>query len=101
MRSPFCALALYKNHSKVISGFKALRQARAPMMELEPATGPSAGTLLSWVRAPQPMPRPDGGPVSLGSTFCGLAIYKNQTKPQQDDLRLYGSSSGQGANDGA
>ncbi|GFO20009.1 hypothetical protein PoB_004651400 [Plakobranchus ocellatus] len=37
----------------------------------------SAGTLLSPVRAPLPAPWPDGGPESLRSPCCGLAIYKN------------------------
>ncbi|GFN91420.1 hypothetical protein PoB_001792600 [Plakobranchus ocellatus] len=37
----------------------------------------SAGTLLSRVRAPLPAPWPDGGPESLRSPCCGLAIYKN------------------------
>ncbi|GFO28642.1 hypothetical protein PoB_005514700 [Plakobranchus ocellatus] len=36
----------------------------------------SAGTLLSRVRAPLPAPWPDGGPESLRSPCCGLAIYK-------------------------
>ncbi|GFO29075.1 hypothetical protein PoB_005558000 [Plakobranchus ocellatus] len=35
-----------------------------------------AGTLLSRVRAPLPAPWPDGGPESLRSPCCGLAIYK-------------------------
>ncbi|GFO49796.1 hypothetical protein PoB_007630100 [Plakobranchus ocellatus] len=39
----------------------------------------SAGTLLSRVRAPPPAPWPDGGPESLRSPCCGLAIYKTQT----------------------
>ncbi|GFN85795.1 hypothetical protein PoB_001230100 [Plakobranchus ocellatus] len=34
----------------------------------------SAGTLLSRVRAPPPAPWPDGGPESLRSPCCGLAI---------------------------
>ncbi|GFN80485.1 hypothetical protein PoB_000699100 [Plakobranchus ocellatus] len=37
----------------------------------------SAGTLLSRVRAPLPAAWPDGGPESLRSPYCGLAIYKN------------------------
>ncbi|GFO36993.1 hypothetical protein PoB_006349800 [Plakobranchus ocellatus] len=37
----------------------------------------SAGTLLSRVRALLPAPWPDGGPKSLRSPCCGLAIYKN------------------------
>ncbi|GFN79341.1 hypothetical protein PoB_000584700 [Plakobranchus ocellatus] len=37
----------------------------------------SAGTLLSRVRAPLPAPWPDGGPESLRSRCCGLAMYKN------------------------
>ncbi|GFO50573.1 hypothetical protein PoB_007707800 [Plakobranchus ocellatus] len=79
----------------------------------------SAGTLLSWFRAPTPTPRSEGGPESLRSPCCGLAIHKNQIKavvvsspatdapawrrrtkeasPEQDDLRLSGSPSGQGA----
>ncbi|GFN89764.1 hypothetical protein PoB_001627000 [Plakobranchus ocellatus] len=40
----------------------------------------SAGTFLSRVRAPPPAPWPDGGPESLRSPCCGLAIYK---KPSQ------------------
>ncbi|GFO46570.1 hypothetical protein PoB_007307500 [Plakobranchus ocellatus] len=39
----------------------------------------SAGTLLSRVRAPPTAPWPDGGPESLRSPCCGLAIYKNPT----------------------
>ncbi|GFO02612.1 hypothetical protein PoB_002911700 [Plakobranchus ocellatus] len=38
----------------------------------------SAGTLLARVRAPLPAPWPDGGPESLRSPCCGLAIYKTQ-----------------------
>ncbi|GFO30287.1 hypothetical protein PoB_005679200 [Plakobranchus ocellatus] len=34
----------------------------------------SAGTLLSRVRAPPPAPWPDGGPESLRSPCCGLAL---------------------------
>ncbi|GFN77709.1 hypothetical protein PoB_000421500 [Plakobranchus ocellatus] len=41
----------------------------------------SAGTLLSRVRAPLPAPWPDGGPESLRSPCCGLAIYKNSNPP--------------------
>ncbi|GFO38112.1 hypothetical protein PoB_006461700 [Plakobranchus ocellatus] len=37
----------------------------------------SAGTILSRVRTPPPAPWPDGGPESLRSPCCGLAIYKN------------------------
>ncbi|GFO43154.1 hypothetical protein PoB_006965900 [Plakobranchus ocellatus] len=40
----------------------------------------SAGTLLSRVRAPLPAPWPDGGPKSLRSPCCGLAIYKKLKK---------------------
>ncbi|GFO48098.1 hypothetical protein PoB_007460300 [Plakobranchus ocellatus] len=36
----------------------------------------SAGILLSRVRAPPPTPLPDGGPESLRSPYCGLAVYK-------------------------
>ncbi|GFO48989.1 hypothetical protein PoB_007549400 [Plakobranchus ocellatus] len=39
----------------------------------------SAGTLLSRVRAQPPASWSDGGPESLRSPCCGLAIYKNQT----------------------
>ncbi|GFO21980.1 low-density lipoprotein receptor-related protein [Plakobranchus ocellatus] len=39
----------------------------------------SAGTPLSRVRAPLPAPWPDGGPESLRSPCCGLAIYKKLT----------------------
>ncbi|GFN98609.1 hypothetical protein PoB_002511500 [Plakobranchus ocellatus] len=41
----------------------------------------SAGTFLSQVRAPPPASRPDEGPESLRSSYCRLAIYKNQNKP--------------------
>ncbi|GFO32452.1 hypothetical protein PoB_005895700 [Plakobranchus ocellatus] len=41
----------------------------------------SAGTLLSQVRAPPPAPWPDGGPESLRSPCCGLAVYINQIGP--------------------
>ncbi|GFO04810.1 hypothetical protein PoB_003131500 [Plakobranchus ocellatus] len=34
----------------------------------------SAGTFLSRVRAPPPAPWPNGGPESLRSLRCGLAI---------------------------
>ncbi|GFO00670.1 hypothetical protein PoB_002717500 [Plakobranchus ocellatus] len=37
----------------------------------------SARTLLSRVRAQLLAPWPDGGPESLRSPCCGLAIYKN------------------------
>ncbi|GFO28615.1 histone-lysine N-methyltransferase SETMAR [Plakobranchus ocellatus] len=37
----------------------------------------SAGTILSHVRAPLPATWPDGGPESLRSPCCRLAIYKN------------------------
>ncbi|GFN99947.1 hypothetical protein PoB_002645300 [Plakobranchus ocellatus] len=53
----------------------------------------SAGTFLWRVRAPSLAPCPDGGPESLRSPCCGLAIYKKQTKhlckakdPQLPDL---------------
>ncbi|GFN94107.1 hypothetical protein PoB_002061300 [Plakobranchus ocellatus] len=41
----------------------------------------SVGTFLSRVRAPLPAPWPDGGPESLRSPCCGLAIYKKKLKP--------------------
>ncbi|GFN90778.1 hypothetical protein PoB_001728400 [Plakobranchus ocellatus] len=40
----------------------------------------SAGILLSRVRAPPTAPWPVGGPESLRSPCCGLAIYKNPTQ---------------------
>ncbi|GFO33459.1 endonuclease-reverse transcriptase [Plakobranchus ocellatus] len=40
----------------------------------------SAGTLLSRVRAPLPAPWPGGGPKSLRSPCCGMAIYKSKTQ---------------------
>ncbi|GFN92950.1 hypothetical protein PoB_001945600 [Plakobranchus ocellatus] len=40
----------------------------------------SAGTLLSRVRAPLLAPWPDGGPESLRSPCCGLAIYTKTQK---------------------
>ncbi|GFN80013.1 tonsoku-like protein [Plakobranchus ocellatus] len=39
----------------------------------------SAGTLLLRVRALPSVPGPEGGPKSLKSSCCGLAIYKNPT----------------------
>ncbi|GFO47998.1 hypothetical protein PoB_007450300 [Plakobranchus ocellatus] len=49
----------------------------------------SAGTLLSRVRAPLPAPWPDGGPESLRSPCCGLAIYKKlKLTFQLEDLSL-------------
>ncbi|GFO13774.1 hypothetical protein PoB_004027900 [Plakobranchus ocellatus] len=42
----------------------------------------SAGTLLSRVRAPLPASWPDGGPESLRSSCCGLAIYKKLNLPK-------------------
>ncbi|GFO48497.1 hypothetical protein PoB_007500200 [Plakobranchus ocellatus] len=38
----------------------------------------SAWTLLSRFRALPPAPWPEGGPKSLRSPCCRLAIYKNQ-----------------------
>ncbi|GFN95786.1 thioredoxin-like protein 1 [Plakobranchus ocellatus] len=38
----------------------------------------SAGTFLSRVRAPLPAPWPDGGPESLRSPCCGLAINEKK-----------------------
>ncbi|GFO16207.1 hypothetical protein PoB_004271200 [Plakobranchus ocellatus] len=38
----------------------------------------SAGTRLSRVRTPPPASWPDGGPESLRSLCCELAIYKNK-----------------------
>ncbi|GFO26301.1 hypothetical protein PoB_005280600 [Plakobranchus ocellatus] len=40
----------------------------------------SAGALLSRVRAPPPVSWPDGGPESLRSPRCGLAIHKKLKK---------------------
>ncbi|GFO35658.1 hypothetical protein PoB_006216300 [Plakobranchus ocellatus] len=47
----------------------------------------SAGTLLSRVRAPLPAPWPDGGPESLRSPCCGLAVYK-KLKHTRDGMCL-------------
>ncbi|GFN74443.1 hypothetical protein PoB_000094900 [Plakobranchus ocellatus] len=47
----------------------------------------SAGTLLSRVRAPLPAPWPDGGPESLRSPCCGLAIYKKLKKTQPSSIQ--------------
>ncbi|GFO29907.1 hypothetical protein PoB_005641200 [Plakobranchus ocellatus] len=49
-----------------------------------------SGTLLSRVRAPPPAPWPDGGPESLRSPCCGLAIYKNQSLNQAVFANLQG-----------
>ncbi|GFO46195.1 hypothetical protein PoB_007270000 [Plakobranchus ocellatus] len=51
----------------------------------------SEGTLLSRVQAPLPAPWSDGGPKSLRSPCCGLAMYKNETSlrsPCQNDKLL-------------
>ncbi|GFO24319.1 hypothetical protein PoB_005082400 [Plakobranchus ocellatus] len=48
----------------------------------------SAGILLSWVLAPPKAPWRDGGPESLRSPYCGLAIDKNKNKPTQPRLTL-------------
>ncbi|GFN99319.1 hypothetical protein PoB_002582500 [Plakobranchus ocellatus] len=72
----------------------------------------SVGILLSRTRAPPPAPWTDGGPKSLRSPCCGLAIYENphddsnfsmelNASPQQGDLRLSGLQSGQGSSGGA
>ncbi|GFN99222.1 hypothetical protein PoB_002572800 [Plakobranchus ocellatus] len=50
----------------------------------------SAGTLLLRVRAPPPASWPDGGPESLRSPCCGLAIYK--TQPPIKTLRKGGKA---------
>ncbi|GFO31725.1 hypothetical protein PoB_005823000 [Plakobranchus ocellatus] len=41
------------------------------------------GKLMLKVRAPPLEPSHDGGPESLISTCCGLALYTNQTKAEQ------------------
>ncbi|GFO37940.1 leucine-rich repeat serine/threonine-protein kinase 1 [Plakobranchus ocellatus] len=46
----------------------------------------SAGTLLSRVRAPLLAPWPDGGPESLRSPCCGLAIYKKLKNSNSLDI---------------
>ncbi|GFO35840.1 hypothetical protein PoB_006234500 [Plakobranchus ocellatus] len=43
----------------------------------------SVGTPLSRVRAPPSAPRPNGGPLSLRSPCCGLAVYKNSNLSQK------------------
>ncbi|GFO48996.1 hypothetical protein PoB_007550100 [Plakobranchus ocellatus] len=48
----------------------------------------SAGILPSWVRAPPPAPWTDGGPKSLRSPCCGLAIHNNQTKWNHPDTMI-------------
>ncbi|GFN99367.1 hypothetical protein PoB_002587300 [Plakobranchus ocellatus] len=83
----------------MISDFQILHQARAPVTGVSTIVRPgvrrrfehvtkrgvggsvaiesalrSAGTHLSWVRAPPPAPWPDGGPESLRSPCCELAI---------------------------
>ncbi|GFO34364.1 hypothetical protein PoB_006086900 [Plakobranchus ocellatus] len=40
----------------------------------------SAGTILSWVQAPASAPWPDGGPESLRSPCCGLAMNIHKPK---------------------
>ncbi|GFO39694.1 hypothetical protein PoB_006619900 [Plakobranchus ocellatus] len=65
-------------HNKVISGFQALRQARAPEAGLEPATEGSL-QISGWTRKP----------------LC----YRRS--PQQCDLRLSGPPPGQSAGSGA
>ncbi|GFO15694.1 hypothetical protein PoB_004219900 [Plakobranchus ocellatus] len=58
----------------------------------------SAGTLLSRVRAPPPAPWPDGGPESLRSPCCRLAMYKNKTNRREASdtkrgvIMLFGNS---------
>ncbi|GFN90123.1 hypothetical protein PoB_001662900 [Plakobranchus ocellatus] len=41
----------------------------------------SAGIFLLLGRTPPPTPWPGGGPASLRSPSCGLAIHKNQLQP--------------------
>ncbi|GFN80909.1 hypothetical protein PoB_000741500 [Plakobranchus ocellatus] len=48
----------------------------------------AAGTLLSRVRTPPMAPWPDGGPKSLRSPCCGLAIYTKTNQPASDDCSL-------------
>ncbi|GFO08932.1 hypothetical protein PoB_003543700 [Plakobranchus ocellatus] len=43
----------------------------------------SPENLLSRVRAPPPAPWPDGGPESLKTSCCGLALYENLKQPWQ------------------
>ncbi|GFO04303.1 Ccr4-not transcription complex subunit 6-like protein [Plakobranchus ocellatus] len=54
----------------------------------------SAGTLLSRVRAPPPVPWPDRGPKSLRSSYCGLAVYETPDlgHNQYRDLKLAGGT---------
>ncbi|GFN98993.1 hypothetical protein PoB_002549900 [Plakobranchus ocellatus] len=50
----------------------------------------SAGNLLSWARASPPALWPDGGPESLRSPCCGLAIYRTPNpKPQSTRLEYH------------
>ncbi|GFO01610.1 hypothetical protein PoB_002811500 [Plakobranchus ocellatus] len=46
----------------------------------------SAGTLLLRVRAPPSAPRPDGGPESLRSPCCGLAIQTNNQSTEKMEV---------------
>ncbi|GFO11483.1 hypothetical protein PoB_003798800 [Plakobranchus ocellatus] len=73
----------------MISGFKVLRQANAPVPGLEPTTKYS----LHFSRRVR-YPLYQYGPVYFD-------IEKNWSSPQQDDLRLSGHPLGQGAGGGA
>ncbi|GFN93023.1 hypothetical protein PoB_001952900 [Plakobranchus ocellatus] len=44
----------------------------------------SARTRLSRVRAPPLTPWPERRPSSLRLPYCGLAIYKDQTKSEEE-----------------
>ncbi|GFN92906.1 TBC1 domain family member 2b [Plakobranchus ocellatus] len=69
-------------HIKVISGFQTLRQARAPVAGLVPAT---EGRLASHCATDAPV----------------VLSHKSVNRPQQGDLRLSGPPSGQDAGGGA
>ncbi|GFO00295.1 hypothetical protein PoB_002680000 [Plakobranchus ocellatus] len=75
---PHCNLKLDKyNVNELIMRLHRLQAMRGRQWYVanESALG-SAGTLLSRVRAPPSAPWPDGGPESLRSPCCALAIYK-------------------------
>ncbi|GFN88810.1 hypothetical protein PoB_001531600 [Plakobranchus ocellatus] len=59
-------------------GFLLRKQCRCGTVDSKSALR-SVGTILSRVRALPPAPWPGGGPESLKSPCCGLAIHKDQT----------------------
>ncbi|GFN78946.1 hypothetical protein PoB_000545200 [Plakobranchus ocellatus] len=49
----------------------------------------SAGTLMSRVRAPPTAPWPDGGPESLRSACCGMALHRESNSIKSAQLNIY------------